>query len=578
MTGSSSDRPLLAVAIDPEHGCGLATAERAWSIPVRDLGTELGALRDAQDPRWVWWDRATPTAMVGLGLGIDRCWDVVAVHRLLSGRWRLTVPEVWADLQGLDPESIPSLGQLDLLRSPDREVGDPEAPIDPDGHLRPEWSNGAWAHRPTRMAAWAGLALDAAHGQIERLSQPDRLPRALATARAESATELLCAELAEGGLPIDQAEAERIIAAAAGPRPQRPTDEDVARADRDAPVLSALSASAAASLNLRNPGDVKAMLNREGINLPDTRAWRLEEHRDDHPVIEALLRWRKQERIATTYGYRWLDEYVDEGRLRGEWGSSDGAAGRMTASAGLHNLPAEMRSAVAAEPGHALVRADLGQVEPRVLAAVSGDPDLIAATAANDLYHTIAVTLGVDREDAKLAVLGAMYGATTGRSAHVLPALRHRYPIAMGFLEEMADRGRRGADIHTVGGRRVRTGGPGGGDGDLDRARVAAEARGRFARNAAIQGAAAEFFKVWAITVRRRIRPFGAEIVLCLHDELLVHATRASAAHVADALTTAIDEAAHYWSPSTAVRFLAETTIIDRWSEAKGGPGPASDI
>ena len=45
----------------------------------------------------------------------------------------------------------------------------------------------------------------------------------------------------------------------------------------------------------------------------------------------------------------------------------------MTATAGLHNLPADLRPAVAAEPGHVFVRADLGQIEPRVLAAVSGD-------------------------------------------------------------------------------------------------------------------------------------------------------------------------------------------------------------
>ena len=148
-------------------------------------------------------------------------------------------------------------------------------------------------------------------------------------------------------------------------------------------------------VDLRNPGDVKAMLRRVAIDVPDTRAWRLEQHRSTHPVVEALLTWRKAERIATTYGYRWLDEHVVDGRLRGEWSSSDGAAGRMTASVGLHNLPAEMRPAVAAEPDHSFVRADLGQIEPRVLAAVSGDPALIAATADADFYQPVADRLRV---------------------------------------------------------------------------------------------------------------------------------------------------------------------------------------
>ena len=134
-----------------------------------------------------------------------------------------------------------------------------------------------------------------------------------------------------------------------------------------------------------------------GIEVPDTRKWRLEEIRHDHPIVDDLLRWRKAERIATTYGWRWLDEHVRAGRLRGEWAGSDGAAGRMTASAGLHNLPAVMRPLVAAEPGHALVRADLGQIEPRVLAAVSGDVGLIRATQQDDLYAPVAAALGVER-------------------------------------------------------------------------------------------------------------------------------------------------------------------------------------
>src|SRR6478672_11155260 len=105
------------------------------------------------------------------------------------------------------------------------------------------------------------------------------------------------------------------------------------------------------------------MLGAVGIDVPDTRAARLEGLRDAHPVVDALLTWRKGERIATTYGYAWLDEHVGvDGRLRGAWTGSDGAAGRMTAQAGLHNLPADMRDAIAARPGFVFVRADLGQI------------------------------------------------------------------------------------------------------------------------------------------------------------------------------------------------------------------------
>ena len=69
------------------------------------------------------------------------------------------------------------------------------------------------------------------------------------------------------------------------------------------------------------------MLRRQGFDLPDTRAWRLEALRENEPLIDALLTWRKAERIATTYGWHWLDEHVRDGRLHGDWAGSDGAAG-----------------------------------------------------------------------------------------------------------------------------------------------------------------------------------------------------------------------------------------------------------
>jgi DNA polymerase-1 len=293
--------------------------------------------------------------------------------------------------------------------------------------------------------------------------------------------------------------------------------------------------------------------------------------RDAHPVVDALLAWRKAERVATTYGYGWLDEHVDaDGRLRGEWTGSDGAAGRMTASAGLHNLPAFLRRAVAAEPGHVLVRADLGQIEPRVLAAVSGDAALAAATRADDLYAPVAADLGVDRATAKVAVLGAMYGQTTGHGAQALRGLHDSYPVAMAYLDEADRVARQGIDLRTHGGRLVRMGAVDpSADEDQRDLRSRAAAQGRYGRNAMVQGAAAELFKMWALTVRARGADLDARIVMCLHDELLVHAPAAHGDAAARMVDDALAEAAHRWHPSDDVRFVADTTVVARWSDAK---------
>ena len=547
-------------------GLGLACGTEVWAVPTPTPLDVLAELHDRHGPRWVWWGRDTADPIAASQLPIDRCWDVAAVHRLLFGRWRTPTGEIWARLHDLPLDTLPQMGQLDLLGAP-VDQGDADTPLQPDGHLRPEWIDGGYAATADRLAVWASLALEAAELQTPLLQQLPDPDRALSTARSESAAELLCAEMTVHGLPVDEAKALELIAEAAGPRPRSLAHEDELRAERDELVLATLDPRH--DVNLRNPAEVKGMLRRAGLDLPDTRAWRLERLRNDEPLIDALLTWRKAERIATTYGYTWLDEHVSGGRLRGGWSGADGAAGRMTATAGLHNLPAVMRPVVAADDGHRLVRADLGQIEPRILAAVSGDDALIDATQGDDLYLPVAHRLGVDREIAKLAVLGAMYGATTGQSAGALTGLRESYPVAMGLLEDAAEAGKRGDDVITSGGRRVRMWVDSSDDGDLDRAVSQAAARGRYARNALIQGAAAEFFKVWAITVRRHGRAMGAHVVLCLHDELLVHVPDSHAEAAAEMVVSSLHEAAHYWSPRQDVRFVADVSIVRRWSEAK---------
>jgi DNA polymerase-1 len=99
--------------------------------------------------------------------------------------------------------------------------------------------------------------------------------------------------------------------------------------------------------------------------------------------------------------------------------------------------------------------------------------------------------------------------------------------------------------------------------------RAQAAARGRYGRNALIQGAAAELFKAWAATVRARGETLDARIVLCLHDELLVHAPAEHGDTVAQLLDDCLQEAAHRRPPDDPVRLVADVGVIHRWSDAK---------
>ncbi len=469
------------------------------------------------------------------GVRLATCWDVAAVHRLLFGGWRADAGYVWACLHGQSPDEVPAVSREPDLFSVAEDS--PRAPV-----------------------LGAAAVLRAARLQLARLEEEGGGAR-VSTARCESTAELLCAELSADGLPVALTTAEALLTEIIGPRPRGPADAAAVRAARDARVLRHAPDGVVA--DLRSPAQVKLLLASAGIDVPDTRAWRLEEFRDRSPLVAALLDWRKAERIATTYGYAWLDEHLGpDGRLRGAWTGCDGAAGRMTASSGLHNMPAVLRRAVRAEEGHLFVRADLGQIEPRVLAAVSGDGALAAATAADDMYLPVAAELGVDRPTAKVAMIAAMYGQTTGHGGVAGRRMRAAYPVAMGYLDAADRSARARRDLRTYGGRLLRMS-----SGAVSSA--AESGRGRYGRNAVVQGAAAELFKMWAVTVRARTAPLGARIVLCLHDELLVHVPAEQAERAAEMVGACLTEATRRWAPDGRVRFIADITIAGSWADAK---------
>ena len=570
LTGIAAGQPLALVLV-PGLGLSLAWATGRRSIrtaaPV-DVVQQIARL----DPRWVWWSaQETAAPLVSAGVRPRTCWDLGAVGRLLDGLRRGDAGAVWAAQHGLAEPTLPR-GEMDLFESSVESAG----PVGPDGQLSREWLRGAWSVDLSAAQQWADLALQLQTLQQQRvLELPDPRgagrPPSLAfwTALSESTAALLAVELEITGLPVNRQSAADLMTAIIGEQPTTTEQEIAMRVARDAVVLDHFPGRA---VDLRSPAQVRSLLLLVGVDLPDTKSWRLTPFSDAVPAVQALLTWRKAERIATTYGWSWLDNHVGaDGRLRGSWGAADAAAGRMTAQAGLHNLPSEMRPAVLAEPGFTFVRADLGQVEPRVLAAVSGDPGLTRAATRDDLYAPVATQLNCDRPTAKVAVLAAMYGQTSGTAGAALKDMDRAYPIAMAYLRSAEEAGRTGASVRTYGGRLIRS-------APTDNAATAAATendaltdagfrRGRFVRNAVIQGAAAELFKAWAATVRNDLIPMNGTIVLCLHDELLLHVPESKAEQAGQLLATALESTVHWWAAGSGVRFLAEVTTGPSWAD-----------
>jgi DNA polymerase I len=191
-----------------------------------------------------------------------------------------------------------------------------------------------------------------------------------------------------------------------------------------------------------------------------------------------------------------------------------------------------------------------------------------------------------------VVVLPGLRAHPSGAAGEALKGLERAYPIAMGFLDRAYAAGLRREPMRTFGGRLIpldtvladvaveglREAGALDPPERPDPARAAGgssqdpgrdAARGRFARNAVIQGSAAELFKAWAATVRATTRDLGAQIVLCLHDELLVHVPQEHAERTQQRVERALTDSARRWTGSTAVRFVADASVISRWSQAK---------
>lgn len=533
---------------------GRGPASGITVVDVDGDGAELGrrtiegaalaaAVRDAgADRRWVWSDatRWYP-ALLREGVTVGRCHDLRLCHAILR-----------------DSALVTDAGEL--RRHGEWAVAAAEAAPAPEQTLfdfDPVRAAGAPDDIDQALAEFARqrAALDAAR-------DPSRLRLLLA---AESAGAVLAVELQAAGLPWDVAVHDRILVEMLGERPgagRLPT-----HIERLAAEVRAALGDPAASLDSQ-PKLLRA-LHRVGVLAHSTSRWELAEH--DHPAIAPLLAYKKLMRMYTANGWAWMREWAADGRFRPVYVPGGVVTGRWASSGGgALQLPRQLRPAVHADPGWVLIVADVAQLEPRMLAAMAGDTALADAARGVDLYAGI-VNEGVvaTRQEAKLAVLGAMYGATTGDSGRLVPALRRAYRRAMALVDEAARTGEDGGLVSTWLGRsspppsaawREVQSIAGAGEAterDQDRARRSARDRGRFTRNFIVQGTAAEWALAWLADIRQQLAALPevspadaavasgpvfsrrAHLAFFLHDEIIVHAPAAQAEAAADAVRAA---------------------------------------
>ncbi|MEU5841607.1 bifunctional 3'-5' exonuclease/DNA polymerase [Rhodococcus sp. NPDC047139] len=504
---------------------------RGASVVEADAtGEPLGPVREHQDfaaavaeieaesrPRWVWASTATVyPELLRAGVRVQRCHDLATTGAILAVR------------EGSFPPAV-------------------EEPAD---------------ERPGLFDAAPTIGIDAVLEQYadqrRRIAGDARLE--LLTA-AESAGTLAAAEMGFDGLPFSAQAHRRLLEDTLGPRPA-----GYELPSRIAEVVEEIGAVFGRPVNPASHSEVLEAFRREGIAVESTRKHVLQQI--DHPAVPLLLRHRELSKLFSTNGWHWLDTWVRDDRFRPVYVPGAVVSGRWASrGGGALQIPKALRSSVVADPGRWFVVADAGQLEPRILAAMSGDRRMVAAAGADDLYAPIAATsFGGDRAKAKVAVLGVLYGATSGDSRALLAVLRRSFPTAVEFVERAARAGERGEVVHSWLGRACPPAPPSfHSHGD-------AHARGRFTRNFVVQATAAEWALCLLAELRRRLStdpdPDVGDLVFFQHDEVVVHTGNPERA--SSHITAAVDVATRLMFGDTQVRFPMDTAVRTVYAEDFG--------
>ena len=313
----------------------------------------------------------------------------------------------------------------------------------------------------------------------------------------------------------------------------------------------------------------------------------LEKLAPEYPVVKKILRYRMLTKLNSTYALG-LAAYIQaDGRIHGSFHQTITATGRISsANPNLQNIPirTEMGSRVRAvfvpAPGKVFVDADYSQIELRILAALSGDENLIAAyrdavdvhaVTASQVFHVpLDEVTPLQRRNAKAVNFGVVYGISAFGLSEDLSISRNEakeyinryfesYPEVKRFLDRQIKEAKEYGFTRTLFGR-IRP------VPELKSSNFMQRAFGeRVAMNAPIQGTAADIMKIAMVKVRRALESenLDARIVLQIHDELLVEADETVAPRVLELLKETMRNAAEL-----RVSLEVDAHIGNSWLEA----------
>lgn len=320
-----------------------------------------------------------------------------------------------------------------------------------------------------------------------------------------------------------------------------------------------------------------------------TNADVLDKLRTSHPIIQNILDYRQVVKLKSTYVDGFLKLLPEDNRIHTTFKQTGTATGRLSsAEPNLQNIP--IRTPLGRELRHyfiprnsdcVLVDADYSQIELRLLAAISGDENMIGAflsgvdihtSTAASVFHVPESEVTPElRKRAKAVNFGIVYGIgefslsddlhiSMAEAKEYIASYKASYPLVDMYLKDIVAEGYANGYVSTLYGRRRYIPELAGQNKTLKKFGE------RVAMNSPIQGTAADIIKVAMINVSRRLEREGidARLVLQVHDELVIEANKSCADRASVILREEMENAI-----SLPVPLSVELTVGDTWYDNK---------
>ena len=271
----------------------------------------------------------------------------------------------------------------------------------------------------------------------------------------------------------------------------------------------------------------------------------LQQLRSKSPIIDEILNYRGLKKLLSTYVDS-LPKLINPrtGRIHASFNQAITSTGRLSSSdPNLQNIPVrdddgkEIRRCFIPEPGCLFFSADYSQIELRIMAHLSEDPnmteafregnDIHAATVAKIWHEDISQVTDAQRKKAKTANFGIIYGITTfglaqrinienKEAKQIIEDYFHTFPGVKAYMEKSKEIVRKKGYAETLFHRRRYLPDINSHNGTV---RGFAE---RNAINAPIQGSEADIIKVAMVRIFKRFKAedIKSKMIIQVHDEL----------------------------------------------------------